>query len=102
MRALIIALAAWVTMPVVNGQTVPILEISRGDLEKRIEGVVGDSISGNSLEWRGSKGVEETPVDDRTAHVELDLQADVTGPNPSVDIGFDLQFANPVAVAKGW
>ena len=76
-----------------NGQTVPILEISRGDLEKRIEGVVGDSISGNSLEWRGSKGVEETPVDERTAHVELDLQADVTGPNPSVDIGFDLQFA---------
>jgi len=79
-----------------RGETVRILDISRGDLEKRIEGIVGDSISGNSLEWGhlfGSAFVEATPVDEQTLHVDLDLEADVTGSNPEVDVDFDLRFA---------
>jgi hypothetical protein len=79
-----------------RGETVRILDISRGDLEKRIEGIVGDSISGNSLEWGGLEGgayVEVTPVDTETVRVDLDLEADVTGSNPKVDLDFDLRFA---------
>lgn len=79
-----------------RGETVRILDISRGDLEKRIEGIVGDSISGNSLEWGhlfGGAFVEATPVDEQTLHVDLDLEADVTGSNPEVDVDFDLRFA---------
>lgn len=79
-----------------RGETVPILTISRGDLEKRIEGIVGHSISGTSLEWGALEGgayVESTPVDASTVHVDLDFEADVTGDNPWVDVDFDLQFA---------
>lgn len=78
------------------GETVRILQIARGDLEKRVEGIVGHVISGNSLEWGGLGGggfVEATPVDGQTLHVDLDLVADVTGPNPTVDVDFDLRFA---------
>lgn len=78
-----------------RGETVRILEITRGDLEKRIEGIVGHAISGTSLEWGSLEGgayVEVSRVDTQTVHVDLDLEADVTGFNPKVDVDFELRF----------
>ena len=71
----------------------PPFVIPRAELESRIEGIVGDYIHGNELEWGHLYGraVEATRKNANTVHVDLDLEADIPVlPNPEVDVDFDV------------
>ena len=60
------------------------------EIVSRIESLVGNAIHGTKAYWPGANGVTERQVNGQTAHVDVYLAADVTGPNPSVHIQFDL------------
>jgi hypothetical protein len=71
------------------------VRIPNDELVSRLESMIGDRIHGNPLYWgslHGSDWVEVTPVDDHTLHVDVDLRADILGPDPSVDMDFDLEL----------
>lgn len=81
-----------------RGESVEVLTLPRQEIESRIEGSVGHSISFNSLEWGdrvGLRHVEATATTDpQVAHLDLDLEADVPVlNNPAVDVQFDLRFS---------
>lgn len=74
--------------------------LTRGELESRIEGAVGDRIQSNALMWGDAsynlfgRGVEVTKKSSKSVHVDLDLAYDLPGPyNPEVDVDFDLAFS---------
>jgi hypothetical protein len=66
--------------------------ITRGEIESRIESIIGTVIHDNKLYWDHIYGraVEVSKKDDGTLKVDLDLAAEVPGFNPEVDIDFDL------------
>lgn len=74
----------------------PPLTIPRAEMESRVEGIIGDYIHGNRLEWGqlfGSRYVEATRKNNNTLHFDLDLEADIPVlPNPEVDVDFDLEI----------
>jgi hypothetical protein len=76
-------------------QPLPPLVIDRPELESRIESIMGDFATGNRLQWGHRYGrafVEATKGGAlNTVHVDLDMELDVPGFNPEVDIDFDLQ-----------
>ena len=81
--------------------TLGLAGIPNAEIVSRLESMTGDMIHDNELYWgdisgaavevtRGCPaGVEPCP----TIHVDLDLAADVFGPDPGVDVDFDLTFA---------
>lgn len=81
----------------------PPVKISKEWILSAVEGSIGNQIyhQGGKLKW-GTKGtinstlwneaVEMARKNDHTLHFDLDLQRDVTGPNPEIDIDFDLDF----------
>ncbi len=82
----------WLTYPApVSPQDLPLL-ITHGEMESRIESLAGTFIHDNSLYWGHLHGraVEVTKKDDHTLHVDLDLAAGVTGPNPEIDVDMDV------------
>lgn len=73
----------------------PPLTITRAEMESRVEGIVGDFIHGNQLEWGHLYGraVEATRKNNNTLHFDLDLEADISYlPNPEVDVDFDMEI----------
>ena len=76
-------------------QPFPPFLIPRLELENRIEGLVGDFITGNKLYWGHLYGraVQVTQKRDasNTLRVDLDLAYDVFGFDPEVDVDFDLE-----------
>ena len=77
-------------------QPFPPFFISHTEMESRIEGMVGDMITGNRLQWghlygRGYVEITKKANAYNTLHVDLDLEADVFGPNPEVDVDFDIE-----------
>lgn len=69
--------------------------IPNDEIVSRIEGMIGHRIKGTKLKWGhlfGSDWVQATRADGQTLHIDVDLEAQVTGPNPEVDIDFDLEF----------
>ncbi len=77
-------------------QPSPPLVIPRAELESRIEGLVGDFITGNRLYWGNKYGrayveVAKKPNALNTLNVDLDLSADVPGFDPEVDVDFDIE-----------
>ena len=67
--------------------------ISGVEMASRVEGIVGDLITGNKLQWDG--GVRVIKVRNAPAnrlYVELFLEYDRLGPNPDVYVHFDLEF----------
>lgn len=81
--------------------TLAFLGIPNAELVSRFEGIVGDAIHDNALYWgqlygaavEVTRGCAAGVADCDTLHVDLDLAASVTGPNPEVDIDFDLKVA---------
>ena len=74
----------------------PSLTIPNAEIVSRIEGIIGDRIHGTQLKWGhffAPDWVQATRVNESTLHVDVDLEADVSGPNPEVDLDFDLIFA---------
>jgi hypothetical protein len=72
----------------------PPLILPRAELESRVEGIVGDYIHGNRLEWGHLHGraVEATRKNANTVHFDLDLKADISYlPDPEVDVDFDVE-----------
>ena len=65
---------------------------TRGEIESRIESIIGTAIHYNKLYWDHIYGraVEVSKKDDHTLKVDLDLSASVPGFNPDVDIDFDI------------
>jgi hypothetical protein len=76
-------------------QTFP-LAFDRDEIESRIEGTTGHFLAGNEdADWGDRLGrawVEATKKTDEMVHIDLDLEAEVPGNNPSVDIDFDVTF----------
>lgn len=73
----------------------PPLTIPRDEMESRVEGLIGDFIRGNQLEWGHLYGraVEATRKNNNTLHFDLDLEAAISYlPNPEVDVDFDLEI----------
>lgn len=70
------------------------LKIPRDEIESRIEGMVGNLISGdNRVSWGDKKGrawVEATKKSAQGVHIDLDLEGESWWTNPSIDIDFDL------------
>jgi hypothetical protein len=75
--------------------------IPNEEVVSRIEGIVGDSVHGESLYWghlhgagvEASRGCPATAPTCNSIHVDLDLAADVNNaPDPEVDVDFDLKF----------
>ncbi len=76
-------------------QPTPPLGIPAGELQSRIESMVGDSIHGTELYWGfefDGQYVHISRKNDTTVHVAIELKAEAPGPNPDVDIDFDLVF----------
>ena len=74
----------------------PSLTIPNAEIVSRIEGIIGDRIHGTQLQWGhffGPDWVQATRLNASTLHIDVDLEADVSGPNPEVDLDFDLIFA---------
>ncbi|MBL8204292.1 MAG: hypothetical protein JNM09_08680 [Blastocatellia bacterium] len=72
----------------------PPFVIPRVEMESRIEGMVGDFIHGNQLEWGHLYGraVEGTRKNANTLHFDLDLKAAIDYlPDPEVDVDFDVE-----------
>jgi hypothetical protein len=72
--------------------------IPRAEIESRIEATIGHFITGNPLQWgegnlygRAYVEAAKKANTDDTLHVDLDLEADVTGGNPEVDVDFDVR-----------
>lgn len=69
--------------------------IPNDEIVSRLESMIGHRIHNTPLYWgnlHGSEWVEVTRVDDHTLHVDVDLTAEITGPNPEVDMDFDLKL----------
>lgn len=80
----------------------PLQCISKEMILSMVEAAIGNqiTIANNGLAW-GSKGgvdtiwgaaVEVNFVDKKTLHFDLDLQKTIKGPNPEIDVDFDLEF----------
>ncbi|HEY0714447.1 MAG TPA: hypothetical protein VGF45_17315 [Polyangia bacterium] len=75
--------------------------IPNAELVSRFEAIVGDAIHDNELYWgqlygaavEVTRGCPANVVECNKLHVDLDLAASVTGPNPEVDIDFDVNVA---------
>jgi hypothetical protein len=74
-------------------------------LQRMIEAAIGNQIyqEGGSVKWGTVGGslenrtlwgaaVEIDRINGNTLHVDLDLEADINGPNPEVDVDFDLKL----------
>lgn len=74
-------------------------------LQAMIEAAIGNQIyqEGGSVKWGTVGGtlenqtlwgpaVEIKKLNSTTIHVDLDLEADITGPNPELDVDFDLKL----------
>jgi hypothetical protein len=69
---------------------------TRPDLEKRIEGLIGNLIAGSQLQWGHLHGraVEISLASPDTFHLDLDLEAAVNNAaNPEVDVDLDIRVA---------
>jgi hypothetical protein len=70
------------------------LTIPQGEIESRLEGMIGNLIAADDrIKWGGKHGrawVEATKRADNTIHIDLDLEGDNFGPNPDIDIDFDI------------
>ncbi|MGE3182914.1 MAG: fibronectin type III domain-containing protein, partial [Phycisphaerae bacterium] len=75
----------------------PPLTIRRGELESRVESMIGHMIHDQDVYWGDRDGrayVEASMKDASTMHMTLDLKADANNlPDPEVDISFDLAIA---------
>jgi hypothetical protein len=71
------------------------LVIEREELESRIEAAVGHALHGTQGYWGQIHGrpVEVERAGNQTVHVDVDLAADVFGPDPEVDLDFDLELS---------
>lgn len=70
--------------------------IPRKEMESRIEGMIGDKIYYNRLQWGHiyDRAVEATRKDGQALHIDLDLESRIDYlANPEVDIDFDLRFS---------
>lgn len=78
-------------------QPAPPLVIPASELETRIESIVGAKVWGTGVNWGELHGrpveVSRNKKDPSKIHVDLDLEAKVTGPNPEVDVDFDLKVS---------
>jgi hypothetical protein len=80
-----------VTRP--DGALVARVTFSRSEIEDRIESMVGHSIQDTDAYWGQRYGrhyVEVSKWQDHILRADLDLAADVFGPDPEVDADFDL------------
>jgi hypothetical protein len=70
------------------------VQLPREELESRIESMLGDEIHDNQAYWGHLHGraVEVIKKSDNAVGVDLDLSVEMTGPNPEVDIDFDMLF----------
>lgn len=74
--------------------------IPNEEMVSRLEGMTGDFIQNNKLYWghlhgpavEVTRGCPANVESCQTIHVDFDLAASVTGPNPGVDVDFDLNF----------
>jgi hypothetical protein len=75
--------------------------IPNAELVSRLESMTGDMIHDNELYWghlhgaavEVTRGCPAGAEPCQTLHVNLDLAADVFGPDPEVNVEFDLTFA---------
>jgi hypothetical protein len=70
--------------------------ITDAELEQRVEGIVGDAIHGTVLQWFESGTAvqaENHPTRSNVRHVRVVLEGDVTGPNATTTLDFDLVFS---------
>ncbi|HLL22029.1 MAG TPA: hypothetical protein VK427_07855, partial [Kofleriaceae bacterium] len=71
--------------------------ITRGEVEARLEGLVGEKIWNTKAKWgkfSGNRAVEASRTNASTLHVDLDLEGIINNlPNVEVDVDFDLVVA---------
>jgi hypothetical protein len=80
----------------------PMKEIPKDMIVSLVEAVIGNQIQqqNGSIVWGDTGGintiwgdaVEVSYVNESTLHFDLDCQLQITGPNPEVDVDFDLKF----------
>lgn len=81
--------AGWQAGP----NTIPIPWFVQSELESRLESIIGDLLTDTPAYWGDRYGrawVEAVRTNDSTLHVDLDLAGDGFGPDPEVDVDFDL------------
>lgn len=88
---------------------VPPNTISKAAIVSMVEAAIGNQIGySEGIAW-GSKGgidtiwgaaVEVNFVNSKTLHFDLDLQRTLWGPNPEVDVDFDLEFSCENGIIK--
>jgi hypothetical protein len=90
--------------PQSNGTTNVGLQISHDELEGRLEMMIGEKIMNTALYWNDQhiRPVVVTNVGSTSDHVDLDLAAEVDGPNPDVDVHFDLVAATSRDETGNW
>lgn len=80
-------------------QPAPPTRITRGEIESRVEGMVGHTIHGTDASWgrdrhRNGRAVKVSRRDATAVHVDVDLAYRIPGwIDPKVDVDFDLRFA---------
>ncbi len=88
-----------------DGTTSVSLQISRLELQQRIEAMTGDSIQGTELYWGDSDDAEVvvTPYNQSEDNVHMHMAADEFGPDPGVNIDFKLVASTTQdPVTKNW
>jgi hypothetical protein len=72
-----------------NPAIVPVIPAS--ELKSQVEMFLGDAFHGTAAYWGDNGSVNLTPhPDQNTIHVDSHFKVEVTGPNPDVDLSFDL------------
>lgn len=94
----------WQKIPTNEAMTKPPVPVPFSMIKSMVESMVGNQMHqrpDNKLSWGNTSGVntvwgdhvEGNRVDGNTLHFDLDLQYDITGPNPEIDVDFDLVFS---------
>ena len=73
-------------------------------MDSIVESAVGNSLYHvKDVQWgkkQGNSYISSKRVNDHTLHFDLDLSYDIPGPNPEVDVDFDLVFSCSNGVIK--
>jgi hypothetical protein len=93
----------WQTIATNEALKKPPVPVPYAMIRSMVESMIGNQMhhrSDNNLSWGNTSGantvwgdhVEGNRVDGNTLHFDLDLEYEVTGVNPEIDVDFDLYF----------
>lgn len=94
--------AGWKYTPLHRDMWKPPVMISKDMIKSLVECSIGNQLNNISgfawgtttgIDTRWGECVEYSKVNDSTLHFDLDLQRTLYGPNPEVDVDFDLTFS---------